>query len=62
MVNAEGKLELMDHSDVLDPMSEGSIHFSRIPGVDPPNRFTVSVTPPVLGRTTFSFPFDFNSR
>lgn len=61
-VNAEGKLELMDYSDVLDPMSEGSIHFSLIPGVDPPNRFTVFVTPPVLGQQNFSFPFDFNSR
>jgi hypothetical protein len=62
IVNAEGKVAIEDHSTVLDPMSEGSIHFRRLPDVDPPNKFTVFVTPPVLGRQNFSFSFDFTSR
>ena len=62
IVNVEGKLSIEDDLAALDPMSEGSIRFRRLPDVDPPNRFTVFVTPPVFGRQFFSFPFDFASQ
>ena len=54
-INAEGKIEIVDHSSAIEANAEGFVHLKRKPGVEPPEEITVELTTPIRGRKTFQF-------
>ncbi len=60
-VTVDGKLWIEGYDERIEPNQQGTLFLRRKPDVDPPLEVTIVLLEPLLGRQSFSFPFDFNA-